>query len=102
MTSLRVVGADERTRSVVRSMLQLVLGINATVAIARDRADWAQLNQLDGPVVVIVYDSLYADNEDGEWPIFHIEDIASVAAFLMNYHSIYPHPEFSESEEYMW
>jgi len=78
--SLTIVGADERARRDVRSKLPAWAA--GTVALVRDRDDWSQLDRLEGPVVILVFDRGYVDAEAGAWPTFHIDDVASAADAL--------------------
>ncbi|WP_309121972.1 hypothetical protein [Paenibacillus sp.] len=95
--SLRIVGADEGTRRDVRR--RMPAWAEGTVALVRSREDWARLDRLEGPAVLLVYDRGYADAEAGGWPTFHIDDLASaVEALTSSFAWRHWTPDFFEEE----
>jgi len=102
MNVLRIVGGDERTRAEVAVRTALCGHVNATVALARTKADWALLNRLEGNVAVIVFDRGYADPEFGEWPVFHIDDLEACVEYLACVRAFDPHADELDFAECAW
>jgi len=102
-------GYDETAAALVGATStapEVTIASEVTIAIVRERTDWARLNALEGTVIVVAFDRTYCrgDGDEESMPIFHIDDVTAVAEYLESLDRMRFDlaPQTHASEEYIW